>query len=609
MYRHLAHRLAAFSALIATLAGLVGWIAPREIRYPLPEGVVFDVAADGGQTAFDLPLLSANEHYLLVVSNLSSDVAARQIELRCDPIHVPRLLPLQASPVSVPERLPPLEVTGAPPDSQEAQELECGAITLATWQPFRKHRRFWLHTGQEPTELRAGWRPVDAHLAGEGQRVRVFVDVDDCVPPETTQWIIERFEQRVAPLADAWLGPVADVDGDGKFSILLTSWLERLDGGKVALGGMVWPGDFDAEGVAPFSNQADVLYLNAQQRPGRHLETLLMHEFTHAVTASGRRAADSVLFTGADEESWLNEALAHVAENLISDNWSNLDYRVASYLDQPAATPLVVESYTRHGLWRDAPVRGSSYLFLRWCAARYGNGLLSHLIHSPRRGIGNLEAATGERFEELYRRFAVEQFVGRSSQSKAAGDADETKLSWSSYQRAGDYQLAGPRFTRWDLAATPAPPVAEVAGTASAYYVLSSSAAGARRISIQAEEGAVLQVTLVRLPSDAPRLKATATVSPRGDLAVSIQEESGSAVTLTHAMVTQRGEAVNGLAESRVIRGEELSALLGSRRLLGRETRQANISLDGLSPSGSWTLCLVGRDEHDRPIAAWVDVE
>lgn len=601
-------RLAAFTALIATLAGLVGWISPHEIRLPLPEGVTFDVAADSGEASFDLPMSAIDEQYLLVVSNLSPELEARRVELSCESIRAPKLLPLKAASLPPAIELSPIGVAAQAAEGDEKVVIP-GEITLATWQPFRKHRRFWLHVGSDPVETRAGWRPIDAHLAGESDRLRVFVDVDDCVPPQTVQWLIERFEGRVAPLADAWLGPVQDIDGDGKFSVLLTSWLERLDDGKVALGGMVWPGDFDPEGQAPFSNSADVLYLNAQQRPGRHLETLLMHEYTHAVTACGRRAADSVLFTGDDEESWLNEALAHVAENLISDNWSNLDYRVASYLDQPAATPLVVESYTRHGLWRDAPVRGSSYLFLRWCAARYGNGLLSQLIHSPRRGIGNLEAATGERFEDLYRHYAVEQFIGRSSVPTTEGDADDKDFSWACYQRAGDYQLTGPRFTRWDLAATPAPPVAEVAGTASAYYVLSAAAAGARRISIQAEAGAVLQISLVRLPSDAPRLKATASISSRDDMAVLIQEESGNSVTLTHAMVTQRGEAVPGLMQKRVFRGDELSALLGSRRLLGHETRQAKIPLDGLPRCGPWRLCFVGRDEHERPIATWVDVE
>ena len=57
-----------------------------------------------------------------------------------------------------------------------------------------------------------------------------------------------------------------------------------------------------------------MMYLNVDLRPGPHLRTLLVHEYTHAVVFSEH------LFGGypsegpaREEESWLNEGLAHLA--------------------------------------------------------------------------------------------------------------------------------------------------------------------------------------------------------------------------------------------------------------------------------------------------------
>ena len=42
-----------------------------------------------------------------------------------------------------------------------------------------------------------------------------------------------------------------------------------------------------------------------------------------------------------DEESWLNEALAHLAEEMHGHGWSNLDYRVSAFLNDPGRYALV----------------------------------------------------------------------------------------------------------------------------------------------------------------------------------------------------------------------------------------------------------------------------
>ena len=82
----------------------------------------------------------------------------------------------------------------------------------------------------------------------------------------------------------ATFGRARDVDGDGRFTVLMSSWLTRLAGGRHAVDGFVRGADFDATLAAPFGNRCDMMYLSTALEPGPHLRTVLAHEYTHAVT-------------------------------------------------------------------------------------------------------------------------------------------------------------------------------------------------------------------------------------------------------------------------------------------------------------------------------------
>ena len=61
---------------------------------------------------------------------------------------------------------------------------------------------------------------------------------------------------------------------------------------------------------------------------------------------------------------------------------SNIDYRVSAFLTRPERYQLVVDDYYAADLFRSHGSRGSTYLFLRWCADRYGPDLVPALVHS-----------------------------------------------------------------------------------------------------------------------------------------------------------------------------------------------------------------------------------
>src|SRR5690606_4896481 len=113
----------------------------------------------------------------------------------------------------------------------------------------------------------------------------------------------------------------------------------------------------------------------------------------------------------ADEECWLNEGIAHLVEDLHGFGWSNLDHRIGAYLEAPHRYPLVVPDYYLTRLWRTPGVRVSTYLLLRWCVDRFGEDLLARLIRTNLTGVTNLEVATGELFEDLFREWCVAMFL------------------------------------------------------------------------------------------------------------------------------------------------------------------------------------------------------
>ena len=150
-------------------------------------------------------------------------------------------------------------------------------------------------------------------------RVQVYIDERDdaIVDEEVVRDVIATFDQHVFPHAYRTIGLARDVDGDGRFTVLLSSWLRRLGGGRHAVDGFV-RADLDHRLPAPFSNHCDMMYLSSALQAGPHLRTVIAHEYTHAVTftAKARAAASLAAISGrgnaSEEEGWLDEALAHL---------------------------------------------------------------------------------------------------------------------------------------------------------------------------------------------------------------------------------------------------------------------------------------------------------
>lgn len=278
-----------------------------------------------------------------------------------------------------------------------------------SYQPLVAAREFFLHVTDGDLDDPKQYARISAANVACGTRVRVFADqqlTKGEVPQSRIDELVRMLDADVIPRVESQFGPLHDVDGDGRLAVVLTPWLSRLQGGRTSIGGMVRNNDFQRGVSAPFSNRSDMLFLNSALPSDAALRDLLSHEVAHVACISQRVIHGTG--TPRDEEDWLSEALAHLAE----PGWSNLDHRLVAFLDDPSRYPLVVPDYYRAGLWRNPGCRGATYLMARWCVDRGEPGLVRQLVQSKDRGTRNLERATKRRFEDLFREWNLSLATG-----------------------------------------------------------------------------------------------------------------------------------------------------------------------------------------------------
>lgn len=285
-------------------------------------------------------------------------------------------------------------------------------------------RIFHLHVTDESLSDPRQYVPVHCRPIAEGKLVRVYLDRQRKLTrriERSAQQIIQTLEEQIIPRANREIGPWDDVDGDGRLAVLLTPWLEKLQGGKTSLKGFVRGSDFQPHYPVPFGNRADLIYVNSEIAGDVNYLTLLAHEYWHVLQCSYRLSLpDSPL---AMDEDWINEGTAHLAEIRFGGDSGNLAHRIECWLRSPESAPLVVENYYSAGLWRDDGCRGATFLFFHWCEQHFGSDLGLRLLTSPRTGVRNLKQVTGHDLELLQTHWTVSmlrqhRLTDRPSQSR-----------------------------------------------------------------------------------------------------------------------------------------------------------------------------------------------
>jgi hypothetical protein len=570
-------------------------------------GAPASIAVREGRSIARVATPSPKSELLVVVSALARSRGPFPIKLTARP----------ASSASVPEladdgpRHAPRRNTAVLPE--QTNSAPAGRLPAV-------ERDFHMMVREGDAEILSNYTAIRGVLKGVGREVQIYVapeDVDN-VSSGLIQDLIVTFDDRIHPLMARRIGTARDVDGDGRFTILLSSWLDHLGGGRCPVDGFVKVADLDPAYRHPFGNQCDMMYLNAALKPGPHARTVMAHEYMHAVVFSQKSLEGaSVGRPMIEEEGWLDEAIAHLAEDLNRFSTSNIDYRVSAFLTSPERYQLVVDDYYAADLFRSHGSRGSTYLFLRWCVDRYGADLLFDLVHSRLRGAANFEAATGSTFADLYRRWSLALFLsGLEPAPNTAGVRDDGFRSINMRAPREDWELAGPRFTR--IAADGSSDCWPALGTTSHFAVVESSLTGAVEIDVAGPPEAELQVTVVPLGADLPRLDLAVNKvrSPGGALRLRarIKEQNGVPVRLSALSWEPVTPSANPHAAGfRCGRLDMLgiAAAFGSSALeADGELRSRPIPIPGASSSdGLLAIKVIGTDKKGRRIAAWAEVD
>jgi hypothetical protein len=566
----------------------------------LAQDRLLPLAVKADQCEFVLPAGPPGEKYYLIVGSLARSAGPHRVIVRTEPTIITPTLPV--------EETDP-DPNWVRQNRELADRLSMARATRAVIDQFEplaeppRQRTFHLFVKSQAFQDAAGYVAVTAELRGVGKHCQVYVERDQ---PEaaalqpTIDEAIRTFDEEIYPHSCRTQGHCLDVDRDGRFTILFSGWLSKLSDGKVALDGFVRGSDFSRDLPAPYSNRCDMMYLNTRLRPDAHLRTLLAHEYTHAIDFCEHVCTPYLPDQPArEEEGWLNEALAHVAEDQHDFSWSNLDYRVSAFLSAPGRYQLVVPDYHAAGWWRSHGHRGAAYLFVRWCVDHCGADLPGRLIQSNLRGVQNLEVAAGEPFAELFRQWTAALLL-----SGRGLPVPGTPLRRFGLQEAlGDRLLCGPRIE--DMPLVEGRRELTLAGTSAAYLLMHSPGEGRTRITISAEEGADLQVSLVRLPDDSARLTLRCD-QVTADSCRLLLTAHDSAVVMDGAAWERMVPELNRREDTSFRPDQSPGAWLGRKRIEAGETRTSFlIELPSDRGEGPWVFKVSGHDAAGHAVAAW----
>ncbi len=260
-----------------------------------------------------------------------------------------------------------------------------------------------------------------------------------------------RFDTLVYPLDVNAFGAPSDIDKNGKVAILFTRTVNELTpaNAKYFVGGFFNPRDLYARvGVSfdcPASNEGEMFYMlapdpagavNSNKRTLGFVDSLttgvIAHEFQHLINGSRRLYVNNA----PDEETWLNEGLSHIAEEL-------LYYRESGYtprrnltdklirLDNPAIYPAFKmdaasnlarfmpylrnpSAFSPYADDDEIETRGATWSFLRYMADRLGTTdgtIWQRFDNSTLSGLALIQQIIGSSPAPYFRDWAVANYL------------------------------------------------------------------------------------------------------------------------------------------------------------------------------------------------------
>jgi hypothetical protein len=274
----------------------------------------------------------------------------------------------------------------------------------------------------------ADYTQVTAELRYEGDFCLIYNDVDTLATGNFTQGDFDDmgtfFDTQGYPSDTLYFGRESDVDGNGKVIVLVSGIINGLAATDAAwdstyyIGGFFLPVDLFEAGTSHVpegtTNEAEIFYTLAADPSGQYLPPVsfprtrtveenkqtLVHEFQHLISFSYRIFNFGL---NAGQQTWLEEGMAHMAEDLVGRNDGNVE-RANDYLADPDTVSLEDDR---------APIeqRGGIYLFLRYLGDRFGEGIYKRILQSSCAGRSCIENITGENFYDTFADFMATLYL------------------------------------------------------------------------------------------------------------------------------------------------------------------------------------------------------
>jgi hypothetical protein len=296
--------------------------------------------------------------------------------------------------------------TTSPKEALRREEAELAKRFLQTGKPdfARKAASFQIGSTRsfafdEFGDVSA--QTVTATLVATSSRAEAWVDNNtSAITTAQVQAQIDQFSTSTYPIVTSVFGDPSDVDGDGKVLFLYTELVDQVGG----VAGFYRSKSLFSTSDGGDGNQADMMYIGLDHGDS-FFESLLAHEFQHLISYNQH----VLVHDGPSEISPINEAMSHVAEDLVDQHTQggNPD-NVRTYTETPASYSILAESA------HDSGVRGTAYTFARSMMESFGDNVPTQLVQTSQSGIENVETVSGQTFEEVYETYLARMFLAGS---------------------------------------------------------------------------------------------------------------------------------------------------------------------------------------------------
>ena len=280
---------------------------------------------------------------------------------------------------------------------------------------------------------------VTARLRFAGDHILVYTDTASAALTDARVTALATLMDRdLYPVTVNAFGSESDVDVNGRVIVLLTPVVNRLAKAADCVQRGYVTGFFyglDVLERAEHSNRGEVFYGFVPDSAGQYscahseadvvrtLQGTFAHELQHLISFN-----QHVLARGGDaEQTWLNEGLSHIAEELASRLFearypAPLGRSTTTQLFPDSAAPFIapqllnayvyLNSTTQHSVTSydgtgSIEERGATWLFLRWLGDQKGDAIFRQLVGASVTGVANIERVSSETFGALFGDFSL----------------------------------------------------------------------------------------------------------------------------------------------------------------------------------------------------------